>query len=191
MFRTEAIILKKTLIRSDRMLVVLLTREFGKIHVWYRRTAANIGDTGSLMDGFLYRRDGVTFLHNPCIRMSLVPLDHTYSELFLVLELSRVLNMILPEGMENTRIFDDYKMVYSAMQSTEGCRKGAILFLFRLLKILWILNPTPFSQTGLSAFYTHIDRVDMTHILTSEKVSSEQLLLIERHTFSSLNSYLA
>lgn len=191
MFRTEAIILKKTPIRYDRILVILLTREYGKIHAWYKRSSSNIGDTGSIIDAFLYRKDGVTFLQSPAVRISLVPLDHTYSELFLILELVRIVGMILPEGMENSRIFDDYKTVYTAMHRADGCRKNAILFLFRLLKILWILNPKPFSQTGLSSLYTYIDRVDMGRILGSEKISHEQLIQIERHSLSSLSAYIA
>lgn len=191
MFRTQAVILKKTSLRREKTLVILFTREYGKIHTWYRHSPHQIGDTGAIVDVFLDRRGGVTLLTKVSIQKTLIPLDHTYTEVILLLELIRILSLILPEWWVQTRIFDDYVCVYATMIDASLFQRNITLFLFRLLKVTGILNPEPFrNQSPLLAIYTHIDRVDMHRILQSEKISDESITEMKRYASTSLLAYI-
>ncbi len=192
MFRTQAIILQKNIIHPKKTRVILFTREYGKLHVWYRRMPHEIGDTGAILNVGIDRRDGINFLSHTSVHATLIPLEHTYNELILLLELIRVMSLILPDGMAQEQIFDDYGEIYSRIDDAECLKKNITIFLFRLLKMTGVLNPEPFrNQSPLNAIYTHIDRVHIRTILASEKLSHDQLDDMKRYAFSSLASYIA
>ena len=108
MFKTESIILSVDTIRDSNIRVVLLTKEYGKISVWYKKKQFP-HDMGDIIFTTIDRQGSLNLLKYTESMMSPREEQWSYQKIRIFLESIALIHALAPEMAPYMNIFRDYK----------------------------------------------------------------------------------
>ncbi len=157
-------------IRDSNFRVILLTREYGKISCWHK-TKNCWYDIGDIINISIERVGTTNTIKNVDHLLSTSWKDWNYAWVIGLLDLLYLLSRALPDSMPHPAIFDDYQSLLSIIQwwpTPESYH--FILLKVRVLKILWILNPSEIhTSPKIKYIYNNIRNVSI-HALVWSKI---------------------
>lgn len=169
MFRTHAIILSNQRIRDQFTRIVLFTKEFGKIHCWYKKW--NIPDIATICEVTIEREkwfNSIKTFEKQIIPEALSPFQ--YHELIELLKILYILNITLPDSVEHRSIFDDIEMCLTCHFLSRDRSQFYLLIQARILKKLWYLDRERFEKTPLERYiYDNLDQSSIKNLSESKK----------------------
>ncbi len=188
MYKIEAIILKKTRIWDKKILISLLTEEYGRVTSWcYKKECS--GDIGSLCEVVLYRKNSINIVQSIMPRWSPLERIWKYKELISYLEILRVVSLFSMENSSQSGIISDYKAFVESINGSNTELK-LTLFLCRFMKQSGILSWEFFETSKeLKGIYTHIDKTPIERVLYSEKIQINLLPSVQSSIRYSLLSW--
>lgn len=189
MYRIQAIILYKQIIRDDQIRIILFSEEYGKITAWEKWNSW--WDIGSRVEVLIDRKDGQNKIKKLDI-LSLPSLDSwSYESVLEYLYLMQILYDTLPEWAEQRGTYRDVSECICSIDALVW-KVGILLSMqVRVLKNMWYLNISFFSwfQT-LSEWYKTIHSISMKSMLSdttlcdTHRDAIKTAILEARHTYS-------
>ena len=111
MYTFNAIILEKNVIREKHIRIIVLSKEYGKITLWYYKqlTGVDIGDIAR----FVVKRDkSINIIKNIDTKKHLLGNKWNYETLIHFLELLKILKVCTMEDSNIPHIYNDYENIF-------------------------------------------------------------------------------
>ena len=109
MFSTDAIVLKKTLIRDNKGFCDLFTKDFGKVSVWITESKIKTPiDIGGIIHVQIKVEGTKNTLQSYKIKRSVQYSTLAYIHIKNILSILTLIHKTIPEGLPNISIYEDY-----------------------------------------------------------------------------------
>ncbi len=189
MYRIQAIILYRQIIRDSQIRIVLFSEEYGKITAWEKSQSS--WDIGSRVEVLIERKNGQNQIKRLDV-LSMPSLDSwSYESVIEYLYLLQILYDTLPEWAEQRSTYRDISECIRSID-TLVWKVGILLSMqVRVLKNMWYLNISFFSWfPNLWEWYTTIHSISMKSMLSDTTLcdtyreSIRTGILEARHTYS-------
>ncbi len=193
MFHTDAIILRKTLLRDRDCLYSVFSREYGRISVWSRVTPSfPLVDTGAIVSFQLSTQSGKNKDHGHTVRRT-IHTDHLGSgEILGILGVIATMERCLPEGIQHCEVFDAYRDSLPYLESPATHEKNREIFLLALAETLGICPA--WVHTGesvqLRRIHAGIRRLGLPSMYRVSGITPELVAEIRTATLASFQDYL-
>jgi recombinational DNA repair protein (RecF pathway) len=187
-FKTEAIILSINSIRDNNTRIVCLTKDYGKISLWYKKKHFPY-DIGDLIFISIERHWGCNIIKYTESIMSPRETSWTYKKIYLFLENIHLMYTLIPEEYPHEKIFHDYRGLLMHMQSIGNLQEHHyLLFQFRLLRILWYIGKDNFENMPVTRYiYENIISTPLTKLLTARELTVEDARKIEHSNWEAIH----
>lgn len=189
MYTFDVIILEKNIIREKNIRIVVLSKDFGKITLWYKKqlTGVDIGDIARVV---VKRENSLNIAKSIETRHYLMSKKWNFETLFAFLSLLKTIKICTADEDVVPQIFSDYEK--SLKNFSEDFSLDAILlFEMRLFKHLGSLNPDFFKgDQVLHYIYEKISLTPLEKILKSQKLQEKHKKIIEKSNLFSLSTFL-
>lgn len=189
MYTFDIIILEKNIIREKQIRIVALSKEYGKITLWYKKqlTGVDIGDIARVV---VRRDNSVNHIKTIDTKLFLLNKKWTYDSLFAFLSLLKTLKFCIPNEDISSQIFVDYENTLRNMTesiSLDACN----LLQMRIFKNLGSLNPEFFQRDAILRYiYNNISETPLERILRAQPLRDEHRAIIEKSNLFSLATFL-
>lgn len=180
MFNTESIILSIHTIRDNNTRIVCMTRDYGKISVWYKKKQF-CHDIGDIVFMSIDRIAWVNILKYTESLMSPRETCWTYKKIFIFLQNLQLMYWLIPEEVRHDSIFSDYRWLLLHMQSIGNLQEDHyLLFQFRILRALWYIWSENFRDRPIANYmFDNILKTPLTHLLKAKELKIEDKQIIE------------
>lgn len=189
MYTFDAIVLEKTIIREKNIRVVVFTRDYGKVTIWYKKqlTGVDIGDIARVV---IKRENAINIAKSIETKHYLMSKKWTFETLFAFLCLLKTIKLCTADEVLSPQIFDDYEKSLKIF-SENFSLNAILLFEMRLFKNLGSLNPDFFREDKiLSYIYDKISSTPLERILKSQKLQENHQEIIKKSNLFSLSTFL-
>ncbi len=114
MYTFDAIILEKNIIREKQIRLVVLTKDYGKITLWYHKqlTGVDIGDIARIV---ARREKSVNYIRTIETKKYLLSKKWNYETLFSFLTLLKIFKICIASDEGSAQIFTDYEKILQNM----------------------------------------------------------------------------
>ena len=192
MYRVQAIILYRQIIRDNQIRTILFSQDFGKITVWEKWHQG--GDIGSSIEALIER----THWQNQLKKIDILRIPSlsgcSYEEISEYLHLFQILYTALPDGVEHLSIYRDIFYFINTIDSIVWKVYSIVYMQARLMKNLGYLDSTHYKVSrDLLEFYTSTLSWSMKSMLWEITLASSDYAIIRssildaRHTYSYRN----
>jgi DNA repair protein RecO len=182
MFITEAILLKKNSIRDTMSMIVLFTRDFGKLRVFVpHKKRSFVADTGSLLHCRLKVKGTITTLEEATVRKTPHRDELCYHEVYNLLSIIDAIEKIMPEGASNQRVYDDYKELIPFLESRSTNTLAKELFVLKMLKSMGYVSSEKITgHKDVPTIHANIERVRLRDWCIKHPIASSLLSEIRK-----------
>jgi recombinational DNA repair protein (RecF pathway) len=192
-YRVQAIILYKQIIRDNQIRIILFSAEYGKITTWWKWWD-NV-DIGSIVEVLIERKNGQNILKKIDTSLCSGVSWWNYEEILGYLEVLSTLYEALPDGSEHRRLYQDTISFIREIQNTKVWKVWLLILMqARIMKILGYLSPAIYSMnTELNIIYSDYLSGSMKSMLSGLAISTwnythiKNSVLEARHHYSYRN----
>ncbi len=192
MYRVQAIILYRQIIRDNQIRTVLFSQDFWKITTWEKWH--HWGDIWSNIEALIERAQWqnqlkkIDIIHIPSLS------GWSYEEVAEYLHLFQILYSALPDGVEHLWLYRDIYFFINNIDSVVWKVYFITYMQARIMKNLWYLNKSYYSSSSLlSEFYRLTLSWSMKSMLSEKTLSHDEYAIVRssildaRHTYSYRN----
>lgn len=189
MYTFNAIILEKQILREKHIRIVVLTKEYGRITLWYRKqlTGVDIGDIARIV---VRRENTMNIVKNIETKEYLIRKKWDYETLFTFLSLLNTLKICTADEDASPELYNDYENTLKIMGesiSVEAC----LLLQMRIFKRLGSLNPDFFQEDAILRYmYAKISSTPLERILKHQNIKHEHRDIIQKSNLFSLSTFI-
>ena len=108
MYTFDAIILEKQIIREKNIRIIVLSKDYGKITLWYKKQLTGI-DIGDIARVVVKRNNSVNTLKSIDGKLHLIHKNWTYETLVAFLGILKILKNCTADSDISPQIFTDYE----------------------------------------------------------------------------------
>ncbi len=179
-FKTEAIILSIHSVRDSNIRIVCLTRDYGKISVWYKRRQFP-HDIGDIVFMTIDRQWPLNIAKYTESLMSPRETSWNYKKIYIFLENIHLMSTLIPEESPYAKIFQDYKWLLTHMESIGELQEHHyLLFQFRILRTLGYIGSENFRDMPVALYiFENILTTPLMKLLTAKELKVEDVNKIE------------
>lgn len=188
MYTFDAVILEKTIVREKNIRLVVLSKDYWKITIWYKKQLTGV-DLGDIARIIVKREWSINIAKTIETKYYLMAKKWNFETLFAFLSLLKTIKVCTADEDSAEKIYTDYEK--SLKFFSENFSIDSILLLeMRLFKHLGSLNPDFFqSDAVLEYIYNKISTTPLEKILKSQKLQNKHQEIIKKSNLFSLSTF--
>lgn len=188
MYKFDAIILEKNILREKHIRIVVLSRDYGKITVWSKKpiNGVDIWDIAQLV---VKRDNNINTLKSISSKHYIINKSWNFESIYTFLTLIKTLSFCTAESEIASHIFDDYKTTISTLDSIQI--DHCLLLHMRIFHYLWSLNSAFFEKDPILYYmYQNIATAPIAKILQTKPLKDAHRNAIEKSNQFSFSTFL-